>query len=204
MLGGCPARVRIPPWGGRERSADKSTCVKGMPLMNCKYLYVCWLSHLPYVNGGGGIAPFPPVAYLCIDVLPILKSAIRDPAERPVAWDFQAGSRFFVPSSVPLCIWETGWERLGPYRRAYAPFPFFCPYFSFSICISPRFVVSLHRQRKHACVSFFHFSSPSLPPKPGNGVPSGLNEPMKRPLLDCRSAQTSFQVWPFWMIVWAG
>ena len=111
---------------------------------------------------------------------------------------------FFVPSSVPLCICETGWERLGPYRRAYAPFPFFCPYFSFSICISPRFVVSLHRQRKHACVSFFHFSSPSLPPKPGNGVPSGLNEPMKRPLLDCRSAQTSFQVWPFWMIVWAG
>ena len=97
MLGGCPARVRIPPWGGRERSADKSTCVKGMPLMNCKYLYVCWLSYLPYVNGGGGIAPFPPVAYLCIDVLPILKSAIRDPAERPVAWDFRAGSRFLCP-----------------------------------------------------------------------------------------------------------
>ena len=97
MLGGCPARVRIPPWGGREHSADKSTCVKGMPLMNCKYLYVCWLSYLPYVNGGGGIAPFPPVAYLCIDVLPILKSAIRDPAERPVAWDFRAGSRFLCP-----------------------------------------------------------------------------------------------------------
>ena len=93
---------------------------------------------------------------------------------------------FFVSSSVPLCIWETGWERLGPYRRAYAPFPFFCPYFSFLICISPRFVVSLHRQRKHACVSFFHFSSPSLPPKPGNGVPSWLNEPMKRSLLDDR------------------
>ena len=107
-------RVRIPPWGGRERSADKSTCVKGMPLMNCKYLYVCWLSHLPYVNGGGGIALFPPVAYLCIDVLPILKSAIRDPAERPVAWDFQAGSRFFVPSSVPLCIGRRDGRDLAP------------------------------------------------------------------------------------------
>ena len=49
------------------------------------------------VNGGGGVASFPPVAYLCIDVLPILKSAIRDPAERPVAWDFRAGSRFLCP-----------------------------------------------------------------------------------------------------------
>ena len=114
MLGGCPARVRIPPWGGRERSADKSTCVKGMPLMNCKYLYVCWLSHLPYVNGGGGIAPFPPVAYLCIDVLPILKSAIRDPAERPVAWDFRAGSRFLCPRVCRVVFGRRGGRDLAP------------------------------------------------------------------------------------------
>ena len=35
------------------------------------------------------------------------------------------------------------------------------------------------------------------------GMRFGPNEPMKRPLLDCRPARMSFQVWPFCKVVWA-
>lgn len=77
----------------------------------------------------------------------------------------------------------------GEYHKAH-----FWKIFSPLICILAFHVVSLHRQRKHAGVSFFCFRHCQQVEKGQNGLSIGAERA-------CKLGQISFQVCPFDMLI---